>query len=1069
MSDKMQPIPFEKLIHWIFTEYQKQGSIFGIPKMQFFRKRNSSFFSLFGEKMETPLGPAAGPHTQLAQNIVSAYLTGGRFFELKTVQKLDRLEIEKPCIDVEDEGYNVEWSQELTLDQSYDEYLKAWFLLHFLKDILNLSGRDTRGFIFNMSVGYDLAGIQTRRMDRFIEELKDASGNKLFNQYQEFLQNALHSAPFYELLKEAFNLGEDKFAAALQQIDAISPFISNSVTLSTMHGCPPEEIEAICKYLISEKGLHTFVKLNPTLLGFETVRDILTNLGYHYIALDRGAFERDLQFPDAVPMLQRLQKFAASHERIFGVKLSNTLGMRNHKKTLPGEEMFMSGRALFPLTINLAHKLATEFNGEIKISYSGGASQYNVRQIFETGIFPVTMATDLLKPGGYGRLREMARLVEDNLPEIEPESGKINLERLRKLASAALSDREYRKDRREIGSIKIPKPLSKFDCYLAPCQEACPIHQDVAEYVHLVSEGKFTEAFEVIVERNPLPHITGWICDHQCMFHCTRWDYDDPVLIRDLKKAAAEKGYNAYLEQFERNGLFPKAKNADSRLRGNDTLKPGNAGVAVIGAGPAGLSAGYFLAKAGFQVTVFDRAEKAGGTVQNLIPDFRLPQEAIDRDIDFVKRQGVKFQLNWKEKLSVGELKARGFKYVFIGIGAGKSNRLQLSGDNKNILDAIGFLWDFHHRDRFELGKTVAIIGGGNSAMDSARAAKRCPGVEKVYIIYRRTREFMPADKEEFYAALNDGIEFRELLLPVDFSGPILKCQKMALGEIDFDGRRKVIPLPGEFVEFEADTVISAIGEHVDSVILRENGIRLDANGKVMADPRTNQTELENVYIGGDALRGPSTVVESIADGKKAAEAIIEKETGAAPIEPDFREKFDNRQRIAEIEQKKSVFLFTNPNDPPQEASRCLECNLLCNKCVDVCPNRANVAIATPNDDFKNQFQILHLDGLCNECGNCETFCPYTGSPYRDKITLFWNEKDFDDSRNDGFYLVNFLEESDIEFKVRFKLNTGSVHFDRQGTFLATSLPVETLDIEFDRLKKMLQIVLLNYRHYFIS
>ncbi|NJD21218.1 MAG: putative selenate reductase subunit YgfK, partial [Melioribacter sp.] len=560
MSDKMQPVPFQKLLDWIFQEYINQKSIFGIPSSKFYYVKEKGDEKIFDECIETPIGPAAGPHTQLTQNIICAYLTGGRFFELKTVQKLDDLKIDKPCIDATDEGYNVEWSQELKLDESYDEYVKAWFLIHLIKNLFGLS-KSKRGFVFNMSVGYDLDGIKTPRMDRFIEELKDASKNELFTNYKTILIKQISNG---NLLESDFGFDKIKLEKLISEIENISPHISNSVTLSTMHGCPPREIESIAKYLIKEKGLHTYVKLNPTLLGYDFVNDTLHKLGYNYILLDKNSFDHDIQYHDAIPMINRLRSFASAYNKTFGIKLSNTLGVKNTIQALPGDDMYMSGRSLYPLTINLAYKLANEFNGEINISYSGGANNNNIKEILETGIRPVTFATELLKPGGYFRLSQIAETIEKNSSKFD-KSLRKNTARLKILAAASLSDKNYSKERREINSIKIPKTLPLFDCYIAPCQEACPIHQDVASYIKLVEQKRYEEAYELIISKNPLPHITSYICDHQCMYHCTRWDYDDPVLIRDLKKEAVLNGYDSYLKKFN-----------DTVIAGNEETKQSN-------------------------------------------------------------------------------------------------------------------------------------------------------------------------------------------------------------------------------------------------------------------------------------------------------------------------------------------------------------------------------------------------------------------------------------------------------------------------------------------------------------
>jgi putative selenate reductase len=1015
MSDKMYPLSFQNLLNWIFQEFETERTIFGIPATHFYFKKNKNQLKIFGEYLDTPLGPAAGPHTQLAQNIISAYLVGGRFMELKTVQILDQLEIDKPCIDTRDEGYNVEWSQELTLDESFEEYLKAWFILHLIEERFRSSPNVNHGFIFNMSIGYSLDGIKTEQMNRFINQMKDASKHFLFDKYRQLLKNQStinKLTTFLNRLKLTKKQTIDQSLSVIERIQKISPKISNSVTLSTMHGCPPAEIEAICEYLIAEKDLNTYVKLNPTLLGFETVQEILTSLGYYYIKLDRSSFIHDLQYHDVVSMIKRLQNFAKNYNKVFGVKLSNTLGMKNIKKNLKGDYVYMSGRALFPLTIHLAYRLTKEFNGNIAISHSGGASAYNIKEIYGTGIYPITVVTELLKPGGYSRMLQMVQNIDSPNSVSKNKTGKINLKKLEALANNSLKKVYYKKEYREIESIKVSRQLPQYDCYIAPCEVACPIHQDVSEYIHLIEKGKYTEALKVILNKNPLPYITGYICDHQCMFHCTRWDYDMPVLIRDLKRFAAERGYNHCLKNIKKV----------------NSIKLNPPKVAIIGAGPAGLSAAYFLAKSGMDVTVFNKSNKAGGTVQNIIPKFRLPQSAIKKDIKLISAYGVKFEMGVNEFFSLTALKKEGFKYIFIGIGAGKSNKLNLPGNGKRIINAIDFLWDFHVKKVIDLGKNVAVIGGGNSAMDGARAALRCDGVKKVYIIYRRTKEFMPADKEEFYAAINDGVEFKELLLPIEYKDSKLNCQKMMLDKLDSDGRRRVVPKENEFKKFEIDTVISAIGEHVDREILLKNSIKFDKNNRVKINPETNETSIENVYIGGDALRGPSTVVEAIADGKKVAEIIIRKESQQGFLLIDDNKTQNVSKLESDIISRKYNLQFVENKDERKEASRCLLCNLICNKCVDVCPNRANVAVKIDNQYgyYKDKYQILHIDGMCNECGNCETFCPCSGSPYKDKITLFWSEKELLNSIQNGFYLKDKKNEF-LTFLIRYFSEIGNL------------------------------------------
>ncbi|MFH1197003.1 MAG: putative selenate reductase subunit YgfK [bacterium] len=993
MSHKMKPLSLYTLFNWINSEYQIHRSIFGIKEFNFFRSSNLPAFKIFENYIDTPFGPAAGPHTQLAQNIIASYLCGGRFIELKTVQIMDRLEIPKPCIDAQDEGYNVEWSQELKLEQSLEEYIKAYLLIHFIKNRFNLSNSTDDGFIFNMSVGYDLKGIQSERMDNFIEALKGNREKEMFARLQNELLELIES-------------GDDKTYIRKKYLDAlknISKHISNSVTLSTMHGCPSNEIESITRYLIKEKGLNTFIKLNPTLLGYDTVKSILQKTGFSSIEVKEESFEKDLQFRDAINLINSLKIFAGLHNKFFGIKLSNTLGIVNHKKALAGDEMYMSGRALFPITTRLAYEVARELNGEINISFSGGANQLNARQIFECGIMPITFATDLLKPGGYNRLAQSCNSLDD-IADTSIEKN-IKIEKLKTLAESSLQTEYFKKESRKAKSIKISKSLPQFDCFIAPCKEACPIHQDVSEYIRLIDESKFVEALELIQDKNPLPHITGYICDHQCMFHCTRLDYDEAVKIRDLKLVATSKGFDQYLSM---QNIFSIPNNG---IR-----------VAVIGAGPSGLSLAYFLSRAGFDVTVFEKNNRSGGIVQNVLPKFRLPQEAIDKDIKLLERYGIRFIFGVTNYFSVKNLRHEGFKYIYIAIGAEISSDLIIAGSNARIFNAIEFLRDFHDETGIKPGRVVAVIGGGNSAMDSARAAKRCNGVEKVFLIYRRTKEFMPADLEEFDAAIKDGVIFKELLSPVEFEGNILKCQNMQLGDFDSSGRRSFYTVENSFEYFEINTVIAAIGEHVDYGLLDQNKFELDKKKEIISDPLTNETNIQNVFIGGDALHGPATVVKAIADARKTADAILRKEN-ILPMEVNLS-ALPPKKEIIEAAERKKGLMSVNFD---QSDSQCLSCNFVCNKCVDVCPNRANVEIKIDNSLFKNRNQILHIDQLCNECGNCETFCPYGGAPYTDKITYFQNEITLSESSNNGFC---FLSNNGVFDKILIRMNGKTQEMD---------------------------------------
>ena len=962
MSEVMTPMSFEQLVEWVLQEKKKRGTVFG--QHHAYRADGTHNRTMFGRTLETPIGPAAGPHTQMTQNIVAAYYAGSRFFELKTVQIMDGEElaacINRPCIKADDEGYNCEWSTELTVPQAMEEYIKAWFLLKVIAKEFGLG--DMNGFQFNVSVGYDLAGIQSPKVDTFLNSMKHAEDTEIFKHCKAYL---LEHADWFEHV-------------TTEDIEQIPPEICNSVTLSTLHGCPPQEIERIAMYLLTEKGFHTFVKCNPTLLGYEFARKTMDEMGYDYIQFGDFHFKDDLQYEDAVPMLTRLMNTAKERNLEFGVKITNTFPVDVKQNELPSEEMYMSGKSLYPLSISLAAKLAKEFDGRLRISYSGGADYYNIERIVDAGIWPVTVATTLLKPGGYQRLTQMAKLLDKENAPFE----KVDAESAGKLAEEAVKDPHHVKAMKPLPSRKMKKEVPLMDCFVAPCKEGCPIHQDITTYLQLVGEEKYEEAMEVITEKNPLPFITGTICAHNCMSKCTRNFYETPVHIREMKLKAAENGYEALLE----------------KLPVPAVTKAGKA--AVIGGGPAGMAAAYFLRKGGMEVTLFEAKESLGGVVRHVIPPFRISEDAIEKDAEILRKMQVDIHCNTKLE-SLEELKKQGYTKIVLAVGAPVQGSLKLeSGMPKNALE---FLAEFKQTDgKVSLGKHVVVIGGGNTAMDTARAAKRNAGVEHVYLIYRRTRRYMPADEEELVMALEDGVEFKELLSPVKLENGQLFCKVMQLSDYDVSGRRGVTET-GETVWVPADTVIAAVGEKVPTDWYQANGLAVSEKGRLYVDEKTLKTSDDNVYAAGDGLYGPSTVVEAIRDGRKVAEAIAGEVLACDFDKLAEEEKVYAKRGVLKEEQKET-----------KEAGRCLGCSTICENCVEVCPNRANIAIQVPGME---KHQIIHVDYLCNECGNCKSFCPYSSAPYLDKFTLFETEADMENSKNQGFAV---LDQETRRCKVRF-------------------------------------------------
>ncbi len=935
MSERMYPIPFKSLMNWIVTEYSREGEIFGIHAPYIAKGKA---LPIFGEKIETPFGPAAGPNSQLAQNIIASYMAGARFFEVKTVQKMDGHDlavcVPRPCILADDEGYNQEWSTELTVPQAQDEYIKAWCALKVLSKVYGFGDPD--GFVINMSVGYDLEGIKGEKVNTYIENMKDASKTAQFIECKE-------------VLKEFFP-EEAGF------IDAISPNISRSITLSTLHGCPPDEIERIATYLISEKKVNTFVKCNPTILGYKTARSILDSMGYDYIVFDEHHFNEDLQWADAVPMFERLQALADKTGVEFGLKLSNTFPVDTTRGELPGDEMYMSGRALFPLTIEMCNRISKQFKGKMRLSFAGGAEFFNCDKLFAAGIWPITVATTILKPGGYNRLKQMCEKVE-NMP-FKAFSG-TDSAAIEALSIDSHTNYHHLKPIKPLPARKSEDRVPWLDCFKAPCKGGCPIAQDIPEYIELCKKGLYVPALKLITEKNALPFITGTICAHRCQNKCTRNFYDESVQIRDTKLLAAQKGYPALMASIK----------APAKVEGKK--------VAIIGGGPTGIAAAYFLGRGGVETTIFERENTLGGIPRHVIPAFRITDEAIDKDVALMQKYNVEVKLGAPAP-SVAELKKMGYTHILLAVGAWQAGKLDIEG---NVVGVIGWMKEMKKEVKPCLSGSVVVVGAGNTAMDAARVAKRM-GADAT-IVYRRTKKYMPADEHELKLAMEDGVKFVELAAPVKQADGKLTLEKMVLGEPDASGRRSPVGT-GEFFEIPCDLVVSAVGEKVDAELMAANGIEMGRKGPAF------QTNIEGVYAAGDCHRGPATVVEGIADAAKFAEIVIGKAHEYEIPEQAYVTK-------AEAIAKKGILKMSK--DACCEGSRCLDCNTVCENCADSCPNRSNIVIKMADGSH----QILHVDKMCNECGNCTHFCPYASEPCHDKFTIFQTEEDMTDSKNFGF------------------------------------------------------------------
>lgn len=525
---------------------------------------------------------------------------------------------------------------------------------------------------------------------------------------------------------------------------------------------------------------------------------------------------------------------------------------------------------------------------------------------------------------GHGELADIDQL--ERLGEMIKQASLCGLGQT--APNPVLSTIRYFRDEYEAHIVEKRCPANSCEALITTtCTSACPAHVNVPEYVGLISAGQFAQALDVIRRRNPLVSVCGRACDHPCELFCRRGDVDESVAIRHLKRFVSD-----YVQD---QGQPP------------EWVGPRKGRVAIIGSGPAGLTAAYFLALMGREVKVFEALDVLGGVLAVGIPPYRLPREVLARDIEYIRRAGVEMATGHRIE-SLQELRDAGFEAIFLAAGAHRSAQLNVPGEEKEgVHDALTFLRKACLGEIDELSGRVVVIGGGNAAVDAARTALRL-GAKPVTVLYRRTREEMPAIREEIQDALLEGVDMHFLVSPsaIEGDGSVrgVRCTEMELGEADESGRRRPIPKPDAEVVVEADHVIVAIGQAPELDFATSDDQLVVSHGRVVADPVTQRSGEGDVFAGGDAVTGPATIVEAIAAGQRAAQAIdiflggkgeLPPDTGFAPRgKPEEPEGEVPRQPIGACPPAQRARTFQEVLEGYSEevacaeAQRCLRCDL---------------------------------------------------------------------------------------------------------------------------------------------
>ena len=542
------------------------------------------------------------------------------------------------------------------------------------------------------------------------------------------------------------------------------------------------------------------------------------------------------------------------------------------------------------------------------------------------------------------------------------------------------------------GSTKMT--MENFERRAAPCQLACPAGIDVPSYVALIGQGRYREAVELIRKDNFFPWVCGLVCTHLCEQACVRGYQDKPISIMALKEFAASQ-----VEAMVDETVYRPPERALEK-------------VAIIGAGPSGLTVAYYLAREGYQVTVFEALPVPGGMMWVGIPEYRLPRHVIEREVKRIENMGVEIRYNSPigGDYTLDHLREEGFKAFFIGIGAHRAHKLNIPGedDYPQSWDAVTFLNRQYLGEKEKAGDKVVVIGGGNAAMDTARISVRL-GSRDVDVLYRRTRGEMPALREEIEEAEEEGVRLHFLTIPVRILGSRgkltgIECLKAELGEPDASGRRRPVPIRGSDFIIEADAVVSAIGQIPDPSWLDAMD-RFDVTRwhTLVVDPHSMQTAVPDIFAGGDAVTGPATVVAAIGAGKRAARGIdaflrdepLPESTPdplprmqVEPIEMDAPDKahiLPQDVSVLSMEERKTTFkqvrLGFDEETAKQEARRCLRCDLCvgCGECASVCLSQMGIGALQfmgAGDERMALTDLLRPADLCIGCGSCTNVCP---------------------------------------------------------------------------------------------